>query len=233
MGSLYVTHQSLSSPSKQNCFVTLKNLRGNILESLVGEGVEHNRAMSRTQEPCWFVSTTWLGFCSLSEQKWGNLFLRLPQYPSSPGHHRSGGSLLRVTDAGRGQMGYWWVLRETWGLPQWLSGKQSTCNAGEAGVIPGLGRSPGGGYGSPLQYSCLDNPTDREAWWATVDGVTKSWTQLKRHAMHARKTWTVRHWQEEYEALTFVRWSPLAVHISLYININKNTYINIYINWRF
>ena len=42
------------------------------------------------------------------------------------------------------------------GLPQWLSGKESTCHAGDGGSIPGSGRSPGGGYGNPLQYSCLE-----------------------------------------------------------------------------
>ena len=51
--------------------------------------------------------------------------------------------------------------------------------------IPGLGRSPGGGHGSPLQHSCLEKPMDRGAWWATVHGVTKSRTQLKRLNMHA------------------------------------------------
>ena len=45
--------------------------------------------------------------------------------------------------------------------------KESACNAG---AIPGLGRSPGGGHGNLLQFSCLENPTDREAWWATVHG---------------------------------------------------------------
>ena len=47
------------------------------------------------------------------------------------------------------------------------------------GSIPGSGRCPGGGHGNPLQYSCLENPTDREAWWATVHRVTKSWALLK------------------------------------------------------
>ena len=53
-------------------------------------------------------------------------------------------------------------------------------NAGDPGSIPCLGRSPGGGHGNPLQYSCLENPMDRGAWWATVNGVSKSWIGLKR-----------------------------------------------------
>ena len=52
--------------------------------------------------------------------------------------------------------------------------KESPCNAGEAGSIPGSGRSPGEGNGNPLQYSCLGNPTDKGAWQATVPGVPKS-----------------------------------------------------------
>ena len=48
----------------------------------------------------------------------------------------------------------------------------SAGDARDAGSIPGLGRSPGGGHGNPLQYSCLGNPMDRGAWWATVHGVT-------------------------------------------------------------
>ena len=48
----------------------------------------------------------------------------------------------------------------------------------DVGLIPGSGRSPEEGNGNPLQYSCLGNPTDREAWRAIVHGVTKSWTQL-------------------------------------------------------
>ena len=55
-------------------------------------------------------------------------------------------------------------------------GKESACNVGDSGLIPSLGRSPGEGNGNPLQYSCLDNPTDRGAWRAVVRGVAKSWT---------------------------------------------------------
>ena len=50
---------------------------------------------------------------------------------------------------------------------------------GEAGLTPGLGRSPGEGNDNALQYSCPGNPMDREAWWAIVHGVKKNWTQLK------------------------------------------------------
>ena len=56
----------------------------------------------------------------------------------------------------------------------------------DVGSIPGLGRSPGGGHGSPLQYSCLENPTGRGAWGATVHSLAKSQTRLKRLSMHAR-----------------------------------------------
>ena len=56
-----------------------------------------------------------------------------------------------------------------------LEGKASACNARDPGLIPGSGRSPGEENGNPLQYSCLENPTDRGAWWATVHGVAQSW----------------------------------------------------------
>ena len=49
-------------------------------------------------------------------------------------------------------------------------------DAGDAGSVPGWGRSSGGGNGTPLQYSCLENPMDREAWWAMIHRVAKSWT---------------------------------------------------------
>ena len=56
--------------------------------------------------------------------------------------------------------------------------KNPSANAGDPGLIPGLGRSPGEGNGNPLQYSCLENPMDRGAWWATVHGIPKGSTQL-------------------------------------------------------
>ena len=74
------------------------------------------------------------------------------------------------------------------GLPKWLSDTESACNAGatgDASLIPGSGRSPGGGHSNPLQYSCLENLMDRGNWWATVHRVTKSWTRPKQLSMHA------------------------------------------------
>ena len=65
-----------------------------------------------------------------------------------------------------------------WGFPGGSDGKESACSAGDPGLIPGLRRSPGGGNGNPLQYSCLENSMDRGAWRATVLGITKSWTRL-------------------------------------------------------
>jgi len=65
------------------------------------------------------------------------------------------------------------VTQLSGGLPQWLSGKESACHAGDLGVIHGSGRSPGEGNGNPLQYSCLGNRTERVTWGAIVHGVTK------------------------------------------------------------
>ena len=59
----------------------------------------------------------------------------------------------------------------------------SAGDAREASSIPGAGRSPGEGNGNPRQYSCLENPMDREAWWATVHGVAKSRTRLSTHTL--------------------------------------------------
>ena len=64
------------------------------------------------------------------------------------------------------------------GFPSSLAGKESTCNAGDLGLIPRLGRSPGGGHGNPSQYSCLENPMDRGAWRGIIHEVAKSRTRL-------------------------------------------------------
>ena len=64
------------------------------------------------------------------------------------------------------------------GFPAGASGKESVCNAGDTDSIHGLGRSPGEGRGNPLQDYCLENPMDKEAWWATIQRAAESQTQL-------------------------------------------------------
>ena len=83
------------------------------------------------------------------------------------------------------------VLSNRIGHPWWFSGKESDCSAGDAvdtDSIPGSGRSPGGGHGKPLQYSCLENPMEREDWRATIHGVAESDTTEATEHTH-RITW--------------------------------------------
>ena len=107
---------------------------------------------------------------------------RLPIRLVHPAHSRPGTQVLLVAPPG---------LRGAWGgglpyvrpynsggFPGGSDGKASVCHAGDLSSIPGLGRSPGEENGSPLQYSCLENPMDGGAWWATVHGVAKSHTRL-------------------------------------------------------
>ena len=69
-------------------------------------------------------------------------------------------------------------------------GKESTCNTGDLGSIPESGTSPGEGNGNLLQYSCLEDPMGREAWWATVHGVAKNQTRLSDHTTTTTTTTT-------------------------------------------
>ena len=73
----------------------------------------------------------------------------------------------------------WLLTPVALGFPGGSAGKESACNVGDLGSIPGLGRSPGGGHGYPLQCSGLDNPMD-----CIVHGVTKSWTRLSAFHFH-------------------------------------------------
>ena len=79
-------------------------------------------------------------------------------------------------------------------LPKWLSGKESACQAEDEGSIPGSGRSPREGNGNPLQYSCLENSTDRGAWQATVHG------DLKESDMTEHTHWILNHLQDSVES---------------------------------
>ena len=68
------------------------------------------------------------------------------------------------------------------GFPGGSDDKESACNAGDLGSIPGSGRSPGEGNGNPLQYFCMENPMDRGAWWVTVHRAAKSQTRLRTYS---------------------------------------------------
>ena len=87
-------------------------------------------------------------------------------------------------------------------------GKESTCNAGDLALIPGLEWSPGEGNGNPLQYSCLENPMDRGAWQATVHGVSMSQTQLSDFHFHVQ--FLLSHtviWESKFYKCS--QWAPL------------------------
>ena len=110
---------------------------------------------------------------SIPPQKNGNFIgvaLNLCSFP--------GGAVVKNPPANAGDA---WVRKIRWIrriFPGGSGGKESVCNAGDLGSVPGSGRSPGEENGNPLQYSCLGNHMDRGACWATVHGVTKSQTQL-------------------------------------------------------
>ena len=82
---------------------------------------------------------------------------------------------------------------DTTELSWWLSNKESDCNAGDAGLIPGWGRSPGDGHDNPLQYSCLENTMDREAWKAIISGVAKESDTTEKFSIHAHKAHSCVH----------------------------------------
>ena len=74
-------------------------------------------------------------------------------------------------------------LEDSGGFPGSSAGKESTCNAGDLGSIPGLGRSSGGGHGNPLQYSYLENPMEGGTWKAVVHGVAEGRTRLSNFTL--------------------------------------------------
>ena len=127
---------------------------------------QHSLGTRRTE----YVAMTSLGKSTLP-YSW-----RLPRNVSYKGHIPL--DLTRVT-----------VQR--WASQMALVVKNPPANAGNMCLIPGLGRSPGEGHGNPLQYSCLENPMDSGAWWATVHRVAQSRTRLKQLSTHSTKTVTL------------------------------------------
>ena len=79
-----------------------------------------------------------------------------------------------VHGVAQGQTRLKWLSSSSSSMVLGSDGEESACNVEDLGSVPGLGRSPGGGNGNPLQYSCLGNPMDRATWWAAVHGVAES-----------------------------------------------------------
>ena len=107
----------------------------------------------------------------------------------------------------------WWCCRD---FPGGSGGKASAYNAGDPGLIPGSGRSPGEGNGTPLQYSCLENPMDRGVWWATVHRATESRTWLSNF------TFTFFLWCCKWHYFTFFLWlnTPLYTYTTFSLSVH-------------
>ena len=111
-------------------------------------------------------------------------------------------------------------------LPWWFRSKESAYNAedtGNPGLIPGSGRSPGGGHGNPLQYSSLENPMDRGAWWATVHEIAKNQTRWSDWAHSTWVTYPGGSWDLEFSSFTpfpekFPSQEAMCIHVA---NISK------------
>ena len=133
----------------------------------------------------------WSGYCSVAKScptlcnLHGLQQARLPSPSVSPGVCSGSCPLSQWCHPWSGNAHEIWIQPDLlWG-PWWLSGKESSCQGRRYSSVLGLGRSPGGGNGNPLQYSCLGNLMNRGAWQATVHGVAKSWTQLSMHTSDA------------------------------------------------
>ena len=116
--------------------------------------------------------------------------MRQPTPVFLPGESHGRRSLVGYSPRGRKELdtterlNFHFQLSDHFRLPKWCSGQESACNAGHAGdvgLIPGSGRSSREGNGNPLQSSCLENSTDRGAWWATVLGIAKRRTWVNTH----------------------------------------------------
>ena len=100
-------------------------------------------------------------------------------------------------------------------LSRLLEVKAPACNAGDLGLIPVSGRSPGEGNGNPLQYSCLENRMNQGAWWATVHGVAKSWTRLSDFTSLHKGSYKVKESQSEVAQLCRTLCNPMDCNLPL------------------
>ena len=114
-------------------------------------------------------------------------------------------------------------------IPQGFPGgsliKNLPANAGESDSIPGSGWSPGRGHGNPLQYSCLGNPMDREAWWATVHGVAESQIQLSTRAKNWDPAFLNSFWVKHTAGLLTTLWIAKSISINrhwFHVHITKS-----------
>ena len=110
----------------------------------------------------------------------------------------------------------------------------SAGDARDVSSIPGLGRSPGGGHGNPLQYSCLENPMDRGAWQATVHGVEKSRTQLKRLSTHVTPSTSCVSGRNPFTFVSsslerfwfFFKYLPLSISVKMiFVNYSEQSLV--------
>ena len=120
------------------------------------------------------------------------------------------------------------------GFPCSSVSKESACSAGDLGLFPGSGRSPGEGNGNPLQHSCLENPTDRGAWWAAVHGVTKSWAWLCDWHLHFLRISmkSLCHWELEEVSKNWVKIQIVQKNVLPEDGSNIFNFFKFIFNWR-
>ena len=123
-----------------------------------------------------------------------------------------------------GILDVWDCLETQWGFPRGSEGKESACNVRDPGLILESGRSLEEGNGNPLQYSCLENPIDRGAWWAIVNSVTKRWTWLKRLSTHKETQWM--NWNNDLtynQGISISGRLYVSTFLEVYIRLPRNT----------
>ena len=142
----------------------------------ISRWIQQNDIIPKTQD-----SFNWLwseeGVPRTGQRETALVALRMGERGHEP---RKTGILSQLQEAREPSL--WNSLAAQWlgcGFPGGSDGRESARYAGDPGLIPRSGRPPGGGHSNPLQYSCLENPKDRGAWWATIHRVTNSWTLLK------------------------------------------------------